>query len=121
MDKIRSVTRPYRARWPRLPRSVWRWFSAVVAAVCVILVATGAVMALTYAGPVTVTANMTPFAPNPVRVGNAATSSLSANYTPPSGVSEGNLSPQYDWSVSVEYKPLQGAGCVVRIPERHDI
>jgi hypothetical protein len=70
---------------------------------------------------VTVTANMTPFAPNPVRVGNAATSSLSANYTPPSGVSEGNLSPQYDWSVSVEYKPLQGAGCVVRIPERHDI
>ncbi len=107
MDKIRSVTRPYRARRPWPPHSARRWLSAVAAAMCVILVATGAVMALTYAGPVTVTANMAPFAPNPVKVGNAATSGLSANYTPPSGVPEGNLSPQYDWSVSVEYKALQ--------------
>ena len=107
MDKIRSVTRPYGVRWPRLPRSARRWLSAVAAAMCVVLVATGAVMALTYAGPVTVTANMTPFSPNPVKVDDAATSSFSANCTPPSGVSEGDLSPQYDWSVSVEYKPLQ--------------
>ncbi|MGC8541748.1 MAG: hypothetical protein ACP5QA_14125 [Phycisphaerae bacterium] len=31
---------------------------------------------------------------------SCATSSLSANYTPPSGVSEGDLSASYDWSVT---------------------
>jgi hypothetical protein len=58
-------------------------------------------------GPVTVTANMSPFSPNPVKVNSTATSSLSASYNPPSGVSEGDLTPQYDWSISVQYKALQ--------------
>ena len=48
--------------------------------------------ALTYAGPVTVTANMGSFSPNPVEVRNAVTANLSANYYPPSGVPEGDLS-----------------------------
>jgi hypothetical protein len=50
---------------------------------------------------------MGPFSPNPVKINSSATSSLSANYTPPSGVSEGDLSAQYDWSVQVEYKGLE--------------
>ncbi|MGC9261652.1 MAG: hypothetical protein ACP5I8_16430, partial [Phycisphaerae bacterium] len=49
---------------------------------------------------------MSPFSPNPVKVNSSATSSLSASYTPPSGVSEGDLSAQYDWSVQVQYKAL---------------
>ncbi len=65
-------------------------------------------MALNYAGPITVTANMGSFSPNPVEVNNPATANLSASYNSPSGVSEGDLSAQYDWSVAnVQYKALQ--------------
>ncbi len=60
------------------------WPALALAAVCVLAVAVKVAVALTYAGPVTVTANMGRFSPNPVRVKTSATSSFSANYTPPS-------------------------------------
>ena len=108
MDNTSPTGRKWKTLFPRFHGGVLRWFSAAAGAAIVLLLLARVAMALTYAGPVTVTANMAPFAPNPVEVGNAATSSLSANYTPPSGVPEGNLSPQYDWSVAnVQYKALQ--------------
>lgn len=78
------------------------------AVTCVLAVAVRvALAALTYAGPVTVTAHMGAFSPNPVevKVNSSATSSLSSGYTPPSGVPEGDLSAKYDWTVAqVQYK-----------------
>ncbi len=45
--------------------------------------------------------------PNPIRVGDTATASLSASYSQPGNVPEGTYpTPQYSWSVSVQYKPL---------------
>ncbi len=106
MGKDQSVILPKMAR--RFgDRGDAMWPALVIAAVCVLAVAVKVAVALTYAGPVTVTANMSPFSPNPVKVNSSATSSLSASYTPPSGVSEGDLSAQYDWSVQVQYKPLE--------------
>ena len=71
-------------------------------------VAVKVAFALTYVGPVTVTANMGSFSPNPVQINNAVTANLSANYYPPSGVPEGDLSAQYNWSIGqVQYKALQ--------------
>ena len=81
----------------------------MVALACVLVMAVRIVLAApTYAGPITVTANMGSFSPNLVLVNNSATSSLSAYYIPPSGIPEGQLSASYDWSVSqVQYKALQ--------------
>ena len=87
---------------------VVRWAGMVMVLVSVLAVAVKVAFALTYAGPVTVTANMGSFSPNPVQINNAVTANLSANYYPPSGVPEGDLSAQYNWSVSqVQYKALQ--------------
>ena len=74
--------------------TVLRWACTVIVLVCVLAVAVKVAFALTYVGPVTVTANMGAFSPNPVKVNSSATSSLSANYNPPSGVPEGDLSAQ---------------------------
>ncbi len=83
--------------------------STVIAAACVLLVAVRVVLAApTYAGPISVTANMDNFSPSVVAVNSPATAGLSAYYTPPSGTPEGQLSASYDWSVSqVQYKALQ--------------
>jgi hypothetical protein len=90
-----------------IARLLW-WLGTAIGVAMVLLLATRVAMALTYAGPVTVTANMASFSPNPVEVNSPATANLSANYNPPSGVSEGDLSAQYDWSVAnVQYKALQ--------------
>ncbi len=87
---------------------VVRWAGMVIVLVSVLAVAVKVAFALTYAGPVTVTANMGSFSPNPVEVNNAVTANLSANYYPPSGVPEGDLSAQYNWSIGqVQYKALQ--------------
>ena len=85
---------------------VVRWAGMVMVLVSVLAVAIKVAFALTYAGPVTVTpTTMGDFSPNPVGTKKAATSGLSAGYVPPSGVPEGDLSAQYDWSVSqVQYK-----------------
>ncbi len=106
MGRGQSIIIPNKTRWFGGSGGAM-WPVVVIAAVCVLAVAVKVAVALTYAGPVTVTANMSPFSPNPVKVNSSATSSLSANYTPPSGVSEGDLSAQYDWSVQVQYKPLE--------------
>ncbi len=81
----------------------------MVALACVLVLAVRiALAALTYAGPITVTANMGSFSPSPVLVNGSATAGLSAYYTPPSGAPEGQLSASYDWSVSsVQYKAAQ--------------
>ncbi len=81
----------------------------MVALACVLVLAVRIVLAApTYAGPISVTANMGSFSPSLVQVNSPATASLSAYYTPPSGVPEGQLSASYDWSVSqVQYKALQ--------------
>ncbi len=81
----------------------------MVALACVLVLAVRIVLAATYAGPITVTANMGSFSPNPVQApdtasnnpGQSATSSLSASYSPPSGVPEGQLSASYSWSATV--------------------
>ncbi len=87
---------------------VLRWAGMVMVLVSVLAVAAKVAFALTYVGPVTVTANMGSFSPNPVQINNAVTANLGANYYPPSGVPEGDLSAQYNWSVSqVQYKALQ--------------
>ncbi len=102
---------------PKQP-NVTQWLAALFTILCAILfVAVRVVLAgPTYAGAVTVTATMGSFSPNPVQApdtasnnpGQSATSTLSASYQPPSGAPEGQLSPQYDWSVaSVQYKALQ--------------
>ncbi len=86
-----------------------RLLGVMVALACVLVMAVRiALAALTYAGPITVTANMGSFSPSLVQVNSPATASLSAYYTPPSGVPEGQLSASYDWSVSqVQYKGAQ--------------
>ncbi len=83
--------------------------STVIAAACVLLLAVRVVLAApTYAGPISVTANMDNFSPSVVAVNSPATAGLSAYYTPPSGTPEGQLSASYDWSVSqVQYKAAQ--------------
>ena len=87
---------------------VLRWAGMVMVLVSVLAVAVKVAFALTYAGPVTVTANMGSFSPNPVQINNAVTANLGANYYPPSGVPEGDLSAQYNWSIGqVQYKALQ--------------
>ncbi len=73
-----------------------------IAAACVFLLAARAVLAaLTYAGPISVTAKMGNLAPSLVQVNSSATSSPSAYYTPPPGVPEGQLSASYSWSATV--------------------
>ncbi len=113
MDNLNAPKRGYmtlvsQGGAPGGANRVVRWAGMVMVLVSVLAVAVKAAFALTYVGPVTVTANMGSFSPNPVGVNNAVTSGLSANYNPPSGVPEGDLSAQYNWSVSqVQYKALQ--------------
>ncbi|NNM88617.1 MAG: hypothetical protein HKL95_08870 [Phycisphaerae bacterium] len=106
MGRDQSVIFPKKTRWSGGHGGAM-WPALAIAAMCVLAIAVKVAVALAYAGPVTVTANMGAFSPNPVKVNSSATSSLSANYTPPSGVSEGTLSAQYDWSISVQYKALE--------------
>ena len=103
-----SIIRSWKVHRSQAPGGVWGWLGAIVAVICVMLVAVKVAIACTNAGSVTVTANMGAFSPNPVSVSSPATASLPAGYTPPSGVSEGDLSAKYDWTVTlVQYKHLQ--------------
>lgn len=108
MDNMLPTARKWTNLFPYLRSGLVRWLSATAGAACVLLLVARVAVAMTYAGPVTVTANMGSFSLNPVAVNKPATANLSANYNSPSGVSEGDLSAQYDWSVTnVQYKALQ--------------
>ncbi len=96
---------PWKVHRPKALGGAWGGIGAVVAVICAMLVAVKVAMACTNPGTVTVTASMKAFSPNPVCVSSPATASLPAGYTPPPGVSEGDLSAEYTWSVtSVQYK-----------------
>jgi hypothetical protein len=103
-----SIIRSWKVHRPNAPGGALGWLGAVLAVICVMLVAVKVAMACTSAGSVTVTSpHMGSFSFNPVEVSKPATSGLSAGYTPPSGVSEGDLSATYAWSVTkVQYKKL---------------
>ena len=100
-----SIIRSWKVYRPKALGGAWGSLGAIAAVICVMLVAVKVAIACTNAGSVTVTASMGQFSPNPVEVNKPATSILSAGYTPPSGVSEVDLSATYAWSVaSVQYK-----------------
>ncbi len=87
-------------------RLAWPWLVLILTAGLLVLGARVA-WALNYAGNISVNATMGQLSPNPIRVGDTATASLSASYNQPSNVPEGTYpTADYSWSVAVEYKPL---------------
>jgi|GEM_PF-6803957 len=87
-------------------RMAWPWLVLILMAGLLVLGARVA-WALNYAGNISVNATMGQLSPNPIRVGDTATASLSASYNQPSNVPEGTYpTADYSWSVAVEYKPL---------------
>ncbi len=80
---------------PRPSKRTW-WWAALVLAVGLLVLGARVAMALNFAGIIDVSATMGQLSPNPIRVGDTATASLSASYSQPGNVPEGTYpTPQY--------------------------